>query len=388
MSRKKSYRPPQSGSISTNPSGSIRAQYSLPGGKRLTKSFRTKREAEAWLREIGNQVTLGMDSLNHSKLVSEFVSEWLVRKKLTVKPKTLFDYTRYCERFIVPILGELKIREIKLPTVNAFYARLIQDGATVEIIRHTHRVLFAIFADAVRQGYLLTNPAQYADVPAKEQNPEKIKIFSAAEYETFIQATHSSNFGVLYRLAISTGMRQGELLGLTWRNVELERGEIRVIQQLSRYGQSGSRFEFAPLKTAYSKRTLKISAELTEMLQQHARSQQEYSKFMGSKWQENDLLFTSTIGTPLDQRNMQRDFDKMLKSFGLPKLRFHDLRHNTASTMIARGFSIVQISRYLGHSSPNITLEIYAHLIPGGFEDLNQPLEKASRPNHDNFPAI
>lgn len=375
MSLKTSYRARNAGSISINPSGSVRAQISLPGGKRLTKSFRTKREAEAWLREMGNQVTLGLDSFNHSTRVSEFIAAWLERKKLKVKPKTLFDYSRYCQRFIVPVLGEQKMREIKLPTVNAFYALLVKNGCTVEVVRHTHRVLYAIFADAVRQGHLPTNPVQYADVPAKEQNPEKIKIFSAAEYETFIQASYSSSFGVLYRLAIITGMRQGELLGLTWRNMELERGEIRVIQQLSRYGQNGSRFEFAPLKTAYSKRTLKIGSQLIDMLKQHSTEQQEYKQLMGSKWKENDLLFTSQSGTPLDQRNMQRDFDKMLKNAGLPKIRFHDLRHNAASNMIAKGLSIVQISRYLGHSSPRITLEIYAHLIPGDFEEISRSHE-------------
>jgi integrase len=372
MPHKTSYRARNSGSMSINPSGSVRAQISLPGSKRLTKSFRTKREAEAWLREMGNQVTLGLDAFNHSTRVSEFVVGWLERKKLKVKPKTLFDYTRYCERFIIPLLGEQKLREIKLPIVNAFYARLIQDGRTAEVVRHTHRVLYAIFADAVRQGQMATNPAQYADIPAKEQNPEKIKIFSAAEYETFIQASYLSNFGVLYRLAISTGMRQGELLGLTWRNIDLERGEIRVIQQLSRYGQNGSRFEFAPLKTTYSKRTLKIHPQLIDMLKQHAQEQQKYKELMGIKWKENDLLFPSQIGTPLDQRNMQKDFDKMLKHAGLSKIRFHDLRHNAASNMIAKGLSIVQISRYLGHSSPRITLEIYAHLIPGDFEEISR----------------
>lgn len=374
MSRKKHNRAPNSGSISINPSGSVRAQFSLPGGKRLTKSFPTKREADAWLREMSSQVTLGLDSFNHNTLVSEFVEDWLKRKKTTVKPKTWTDYGQYCKRFIIPFLGDQKLRDIKLPAVNKFYATMNKDGCTVEIVRHTHRVLYAIFADAVRQGYLVTNPAQYADVPVKEKDPEKRMVFSPSEYETFMKATLQSTHGMLYRLAIKTGMRQGELLGLTWKNVDLERGEIRVIQQLSRYGQKGSRFEFAPLKTDYSRRTLKIGQELVDMLKQHAQQQQKYKEFMGSSWQETGLLFPSSTGTPLDQRNLQRDFDKLLKNNELRKIRFHDLRHNAASTMISKGLSIVQISRYLGHSSPRITLEHYAHLIPGGFDEISKSM--------------
>jgi integrase len=99
---------------------------------------------------------------------------------------------------------------------------------------------------------------------------------------------------------------------------------------------------------------------------------------MGTRWQENDLVFTSSMGTPLDQRNMQRDFDKLLQTAGLPKIRFHDLRHNAASLMLGRKVSVVTVSRYLGHSSPRVTLEIYAHLIPGGFDEVAQAMSAIS----------
>ena len=368
--RKKHNRAPNSGSISINPSGSVRAQFKLPGGKRLTKSFSTKRDADAWLREMRNQVDAGLTTTNHNILLSDFIRDWLGRKKAQLRPKTLSDYSYYGNELIIPHLGALKLRAIKLHMVNDFYISLADEGRPVHVIRYTHRVLHAVFADAVKLGFISGNPAHFADVPVVEEAQDKMQIFSAAEYQQFIEACSDALYGALYLLGIKTGMRQGELLGLTWKNVDLERGEIRIMQQLSRFGQNGQRLVFAPLKTKYSRRTIKIGADLIGLLKEHCQTQHKYKLVMGERWQENDLVFASSLGTHVDQRNMQRDFDRLLKSAGLPKIRFHDLRHNAASLMLAGNVSPVSVSRYLGHSSPRITLETYAHLLPGGFEDV------------------
>jgi integrase len=376
--RKQHNRAPNSGSISINRSGSVRAQITLPGGKRVTKSFSTKREADTWLREMRSQIDVGLTTANHDILFSDFIRDWLVRKKAQLRPKTLADYTHYCNEMIAPHLGMLKLREIKLHAVNNFYVALADEGRPVYVIRYTHRVLHSMFADAVRLGFIAANPAQYTDTPVVDDAQDKMQIFSSAEYQLFIEACSHALYGVLYRLAIKTGMRQGELLGLTWKNIDLDRGEIRVIQQLSRFGQGGQRLTFAPLKTKYSRRTIKIWGDLVELLRAYFLAQQKYKQLMGTRWQENDLVFTSSLGTPLDQRNMQRDFDKLLQTAGLSKIRFHDLRHNAASLMLGAKVSVVTVSRYLGHSSPRVTLEIYAHLIPGGFDEVAQAMSAIS----------
>ncbi len=370
--RKQHNRAPNSGSISINPSGSVRAQVSLPGGKRITKSFGTKREADTWLREMRNQVDTGLTSNNHDKLFAEFVTDWLARKKSKVRAKTFADYSSYCEKFIIPGLGNQKPRSIKLQTVNDFYMKLTENGRPVYVVRYIHRVLHSILEDAVRLGYIPSNPAHYADIPAiKSGDGEKMLIFSKSEYQRFIQACDTALHGNLHKLGIKTGMRQGELLGLTWKNVDWERQEIRILQQISRYGgEDEQTFSFAPLKTKHSRRVIKIGPDLLEMLKAHYQAQQIQKQVMGMRWKDHDLVFPSSVGTPLDQRNLLRDFDKMLKAAGLPKIRFHDLRHNAASMMLAGNVSIVTVSRYLGHSSPQVTLGIYAHLVPGGFDEI------------------
>jgi integrase len=368
--RKKHNRAPNSGSISINPSGSVRAQFKLPGGKRLTKSFSTKRDADTWLRELRNEVDAGLTTTNHDTLLSEFIRDWLVRKKTQLRPKTFADYSYYANELISSHIGALKLRAIKLQQVNDFYATLADEGRPVHVIRYTHRVFHVLLEDAVRLGFIPLNPAHYADIPTADDAADKMQIFSTTEYQCFVDACSSSQHGTLYKLGIKTGMRQGEMLGLTWKNIDFHRAEIRINQQISHFGEDDQRFCFAPLKTKYSRRTISIGSDLVEMLKVHQQVQQAQKQFMGIKWQENDLVFTTSIGTPLDHRNMMRDFDNMLKTAGLPKIRFHDLRHNAASMMLAKNTPIVAVSRYLGHSSPQVTLGIYAHLVPGGFDDV------------------
>ena len=244
--RKKNNRAPNSGSISINPSGSVRAQISLPGGKRLTRSFSTKREADAWLRDMRNQVDAGLTAINRETLLSEFIGDWLKRKKSQIRPRTFMDYSYYANQLIGPHLGKLKLRELKLQLVNDFYQTLADEGRPVHVIRYTHRVFHAMLEDAVKLGFIPINPAHHADIPAAEDSVDKMQIFSEAEYHRFVEACSSAKQGALYKLAIKTGMRQGELFGLTWKNVDLERGEIRIIQQISRFTHDGKPFVFAP----------------------------------------------------------------------------------------------------------------------------------------------
>ena len=379
--RKKHNRAPKSGSMSINPSGSVRAQFVLSGSKRTTRSFATKREAEAWLREMHNQEEAGLTADNYNYHVGDFVQDWLKRKKSQIRPSTFADYQSYCNKFIIPVLGKLKIREVKLQTVNKFYELMTEQGRPVYVVRYTHRILHAMFEDAVRLGYVPQNPAHYADIPVPDEDGAKMTIFSRAEHQQFMDACADALHGNLYKLAIKTGMRQGELLGLTWKNVDFDRGEIRVTQQISRHTENGELFCFAPLKTKHSRRTIQIGADLVELLKAHSQARQIHKQLMGSRWKENDLVFSSTIGTPLEHRNMMRDFDAMLKRAGLQKIRFHDLRHNAASMMLAGNISIVSVSRYLGHSSPQVTLGIYAHLVPGGFGEIVTTMDALSLSN-------
>ena len=175
---------------------------------------------------------------------------------------------------------------------------------------------------------------------------------------------------------------------MTWANVDFQKSEIHIVQQIRRDREPGKRLAFAPLKTNYSRRILPIGNELQQALLDHRRKQDNEKLFMGSAWKEHDLLFTSSIGTPLDQRNLLRDFKAVLKEAGLRDIRFHDLRHTAASIMLRNGIPLVEVSRYLGHSSPSITLNLYAHLLPGGLENTAKIIDKLLTPQMVEIPRI
>jgi len=167
----------------------------------------------------------------------------------------------------------------------------------------------------------------------------------------------------LYYLAIVTGMRQGELLGLQWRNLDLEKGIIKVVQNLKRL--PNGKLVFGKPKTKTSIRSLTVGEDTIDVLKEQKvriTSEREDIK-VKNLWKEMDMVFPSTIGTPIDPTNLLKKFRKLLKKAGLPRLRFHDLRHTSASLMLNNGVDVLVASRRLGHSKPSITLDVYGHLL-------------------------
>jgi integrase len=157
-------------------------------------------------------------------------------------------------------------------------------------------------------------------------------------------------------------MRQMELLGLKWTDLDWIRQTIKVERQLVR--PDGHGIEFSAPKTRYGKRSIELGVKTTEVLRNHYERQQRERLAAGEQWEENNLIFTTGNGTPIHQRNLLRDFKKLLQDAGLPSIRFHDLRHTAASLLLNQGIPVITVSRRLGHAKASITLDVYGHLIP------------------------
>lgn len=166
----------------------------------------------------------------------------------------------------------------------------------------------------------------------------------------------------MYHLAITTGMRQAELLGLKWKDADWQRKSLKVRRQMRR--EVGGGFTFAQPKTKAGRRTIIIGQAVIDRLREHRESQQVERIKVGARWQDFDLVFPSKIGTPMDGGNLRREFRQLIELSGLPVIRFHDLRHTAASLMLNYGVPVIVVSRRLGHARPSITLDVYGHLIP------------------------
>ncbi len=373
MNKIENHRAPGSGSVSRNPSGTYRAQITIPsktGNKahRETQSFKTKREAENWLRKSISDVDAGLSAENHNITVGEYLEDWLLKKKLEVRPGTLDDYKSLCRLYIAPYIGNRAIRSVKTADINSFYVSLDDRGIGTPTIDYVHRVQRAMFSDAILEGVVSSNPCKYASHPRPNKS-KNVKVMSQGDLVAFLELADKTAFWMLFRTALATGMRLGELLGLTWRDIDFSKGTINVNKQIPTRHIKGIPREVTETKSDAGVRILPIGSRLLENLHQYYRSQEEHIVFVGSSWKDQNLVFSSSIGTPLEAGRPEKACKKIYAAIGLDNsFTFHNLRHTAASIMMSNGMSLVEVSKYLGHSSPVITAQIYIHLIPGGLE--------------------
>jgi integrase len=177
----------------------------------------------------------------------------------------------------------------------------------------------------------------------------------------------------LYYLAIHTGMRQSELIGLKWEDIDWSLGTIQVKRQVRNF--KGASYLFLEPKSRSGTRTIIVAKSALELLNDHKREQEIMISSAGENWHNLDLVFPSSVGTPMTASNIRRDFRKLLKASGLPKIRFHDLRHTAASLMLNHGIPVLIVSKRLSHSKPSITIDIYGHLIPSRQEEAAQLMD-------------
>jgi len=187
----------------------------------------------------------------------------------------------------------------------------------------------------------------------------------------------------LFHLAITTGMRESELLGLKWKDLDWVKQILKVERQLER--PHGEGIHFTPPKTKKGRRSIKLGNNSIELLRNHYDRQQAERINAGDDWREYDLIFTTSIGTPINQRNLLRTFKILLKHAGLPAIRFHDLRHTSASLMLNHNIPVIVVSRRLGHARASITSDVYGHLLPSMQDKATKMIDELVTPTEVKF---
>lgn len=230
-------------------------------------------------------------------------------------------------------------------------------------VNYHHRVLRLIFKSALSSRIISHNPALEAEPPSKNPNPKR-NFLTSQEARHFLAAAKAagSRYYPLYLAALTTGMREGELFGWRWSDIDLERGSARVIQTLEKPGREPV---FGITKSNAGRHILLVP-ELVEALRDWREQVEEEKRLFGEQYRDYGLVFTVPGGAPIDKGNLaRRDFKPLLKRAGLPDIRFHDLRHSTASILLEMGVNPKIVQELLGHSQISITMDIYSHAIPG-----------------------
>lgn len=240
------------------------------------------------------------------------------------------------------------------------YNLLLAQGVGTYTVLKIHTVLHSALGHALKTGMIARNPVSLT-MPPKEPS-EQMKILDESRVSQLHIAAKGNRLEALLHLTLATGMREMELLGLKWNDLDWVKQTLKIERQLMRPEEG--KISFAPPKTKSGKRSLKLGLKTIEMLRAHNNRQQGERIAAGERWKEHDLIFPNSLGGSIHQRNLLRDFKKLLREAGLSEIRFHDLRHTAASLMLNRGIAPIVISQSLGHARTSITLDVYGHLMP------------------------
>ena len=345
------------GTLYKCPNGRWRAQASLEGS-RASFTANSKAECQSWLRKMRNQAERGWNYAGSTMTLEEYLPIWLENSQASLRLKTHDQYRRTIEKHILHHVGKIRLKDLHTERVERFYASLLKSGSGVRTVRIVHAVLHRALEKAVRYGLILRNPTQGAALP--QYKHAEMLVLDETQVSQLLVAANDSRHKALYHLAVITGMRMGELFGLRWSDLQWISGRIYVRRQVQYVPGHG--WSFVEPKTRSGRRTIKLGEGVLQALQEHLVRQQEERTAVGERWVENELIFPSKTGTPMDASNLRLDFYQVLQNAGLPKIRFHDLRHTAASLMLNHGIPVIVVSKILGHSKPSITMDIYGHL--------------------------
>lgn len=350
------------GSIYQRKNGLWCAQVSLEG-YRLTKYARTQRECREWIKQTLSYIENGMTFASTRVTLEEYLESWLNGKELSKRPKTVRQYTQISHKYLIPGLGQVRLQDLRPEHIRSFYMAF-QDKAGTRTLQLIHAVLNCAMNQAVREGLLGRNPVDAVERPT--YNPGERTVLDDDGVRALLQTAAGSRYEMLYLFAIVTGMRLGELLALKWSDVNWKKGFIQVQRQLQFIKGKGP--VFLPPKTKAGNRPIGLSQGVMNRLQEHRQRQEEEKATAGDAWQEHDLIFPSTSGTPQDRGNLSRIFKSTLQQAELPNIRFHDLRHTSITLLLDQGISINTVQRRAGHSKASTTTNIYGHSIRGSEE--------------------
>ena len=342
--------------------GRYTAGHDPETGKAIYKNVLGRSQAE--VKEKLKQAIGEAQALDVTKVGKYTVGEWMEvwfqdYAKIKVRPSSHQTYQGYIHNHIRPNIGDIPLEKLTSLDLQKFYKKLLTTGRvdrveatgqpkglSAKTVRNIHQILSSALKLAQEQRLILSNPAEGCALPRVEH--QEMKTLTTVQLASFFREARDSGVFELYYLELATGLRRGELLGLKWEDVDLARGDLRVCRQISRI--NGEVVE-APLKTKNAYRTLPLAEDTVSVLKEQRR------KVGNSPW-----VFPSPNGGPISPDSVLHMLHRVLKRAGLPKVRFHDLRHTFATLALQNGVDVKTVSGMLGHFSAGFTLDTYAHI--------------------------
>jgi len=361
------------GTITRRKDGRWEARYTS-GAKRKTIYGKTRSEVAEKLAKAVVDRTGGLTYDAGSMTLAEYLQGWLTDAvRDTVRQRTYERYEQIVRVHLAPAWPRTKLKKLSSADVRRLYREKLDSGLAPRTVQYIHSTLHKALKQAVADGLIPRNDA--AAVKAPRPTKKEIKPLSPKQARTFLKAAHGDRFEALYVLAIHRGLREGELLGLRWDDVNIEAGTLAVRRTLSET-KTGHRFE---LPKNGKGRNIKLTTGAVEALKWHRKRQLEVRMRFAGLWKDHGLVFPNQVGKTMNASNLNaRSFKPILAKAGLPhSMRLHDLRHTCATVLLSKNVHPKFVQELLGHASISITLNTYSHVLPGMGDQTASAMEGA-----------
>jgi integrase len=360
------------------------------GGKRKTFYGATADEVQDKLTRARNQQLDNIPFTDERLTVGHWLNTWLhnVRPPATA-PKTWIVYEYLVRRHLISGLGSIRLIKLQPQHVRIFLSEKLDSGLSARTVKHLRATLRAALNQAMNDDLLQRNAA--AKVKPPEIQPRSLDVYTPAEARQLLEAVQGHRLEALFTTALALGLRMGEVLGLQWSDVNFERGLLTVRHSLQRIKRvrRGDVVKEGEAKTerllgqpkGKKVHSLRLPAVVLDALRQHQMRQEEERNLAGTSWKgDGKYVFTSSIGTPLEQRRLDRIFKDLCDGADLRRVRFHDLRHSAASLLIAQGVHPKAIQELLRHSTITLTMDTYGHLLDQVQQETADKMDEILRP--------
>ena len=356
--------------VDLNETGEKRRQVCRSG-------FPTKAAALADMRDRQDRVAAGTPE--PTKLtVGEWLERWHTSRRADLRSSTWAAYGLMIRAYVVPAIGTVALHTLTRVRLRSLYADLADHGGrggrplSAKSVHNVSLMLSRAFGDAVEDRIIESNPGARAHkLPTGHAD---MKTWSGSQVHTFLASVADDRLAALWRLAFSSGMRRGEMLGLRWSDIDLDGASLSV-QQTRIRGADG--LTYGSPKTAKGRRRIALDAATVASLRAHKRAQAIERDRAGDIWRDGYLVFCREDGKPLDPDSVSQYFDRRGARAGLPRIRLHDARHTAASLLLAAGVHPKVVQERLGHATIATTLDTYSHVVPGLGHDAAERLAAA-----------
>lgn len=328
-------------------------------GRRRTARAKTAAEARAKLLELQNRRDAGVLHAGNNLSVGDFLEYWLTVVETTVRPRTAQRYAQYVRVHTLPSLGRHRLRDLKATHLQRLYAERLEAGSSPSTVLHLHRVLHHALTMAERWELVPRNVAKHATPPRVPRF--KIRPLTAGDVRRLLASAEGTPFGAAIVIAVVGGLRLGEIFALRWRDVDL--GDEPVVHVRGSLQRVRGRLTIVEPKTDESMRDVAIGSLGADALRRHRVRQNQERLQLGSDWDDNDLVFANYRGRFMaPDYFVRRHFQAVLVDAGLPRIRFHDLRHTFATLQLSNRQPVKIVSEMMGHTRTAITQDLYTHV--------------------------